>query len=266
MVVNTKFLEFLGVLIGDGCILYYPRHRVYGIEIAGNASDQQEYFLGLKSFLEEYTGKRVRLEQKRAKSSGDALRLVLYSKLFAEFLIYDLGFPYKQKTFTVSIPERYIPWKYSKHIIRGLFEADGCLYFSRIRKQRYPTYPRLEIRTVSSKLAIQLLDILNNAGFKANKRSLKSKNGPLYAVYISGKQGLEKWHKEIGFCGLRNLTKYLFWKRFKYYIPNLSSANREQILSRRRQAVRPEAATLVCVGSNPAACFSYSNNHGSLIA
>ena len=237
---SNDFLEFIGVLIGDGCILYYPKHRVYGIEIAGNSEDQQKYFLKLKLFLEDFTKQKVRLEIKRAHSSGNSLRLVLYSKSFAEFLIYNLGLPYKNKTFEISIPNQYLDWKYSKFIISGLFEADGCLFFSRNKNQKLHTYPRLEIRTMSKKLAEQLLFILNENGFNAKLRLLKSKNGYLNCIYLSGVNNLEKWSFEIGFCGERNETKYQFWKRFKYYIPNLSLTARGWHLSRRSQAVRQE--------------------------
>lgn len=94
--ITSKCLELIGLIIGDKCIFYYPQHRVYGLEIAGNANDQ------------------------------------------------------------------------------------------------------------------------------------------LYSIYLSGHNAIEKWHKEIAFCGRKNIKKYEKWKTFKYYDSNLSKQ------CRRSQAVRQE--------------------------
>ena len=91
---------------------------------------------------------------------------------------------------------------------------------------------------MSKVLAIQILCLLKENGFPAQKRELRARGGVLYSVYISGHNGLGKWYKEIGFCGEKNLKKYEKWKTFKYYDSNLFNH------CRRSQAVRPEAATL----------------------
>jgi DNA-binding transcriptional regulator WhiA len=217
---QTKFLEFLGILIGDGCLLFYPKHRNYGIEIAGNRT-QIELYNNLGDFLEKFTDKRPRLDLSR-KNSAEAIRLVLYSKNFVNYLIHDVGIPHKNKTKTVTIPMQYIDWEYSKHIIKGIFEADGCLHFSRHKKGSIPSYPRLQIKSNSENLISQISQILNQQGFRSTV--LKHKNGKnfIFSVYLSGEKNLNLWSDKIGFFIGRNKSKYLRWKKFKYSSSNLS--------------------------------------------
>lgn len=231
---EPDFLEFYGVMMGDGCLLYYPQHRIYGIEIAGNI-EQTEYLKKICQIIEKYTLKKPRFDGFKS-NSKNAIRLVLYSKNFADYLI-NLGFLYENKVRKIVIPDFFLNWKFSKHIIRGIFEADGCIYFSK-GKRNYPYYPRLEIKTSSKILAEQINYILSTNGFSSNLRFYKQKTNPIFVVYLSGKNNIDLWAKTIGFGSLKNRSKYLIWKRFKYYLPNLSLQQRLQILSTCGQAAK----------------------------
>ena len=69
-------------------------------------------------------------------SNGKWLKLMIYSKKFADYLIKDLKLNYKNKTKEGKIPNEFIDWKKSRHIIRGLFETDGSLYLSKTTRHR----------------------------------------------------------------------------------------------------------------------------------
>jgi len=97
-----------------------------------------------------------------------------------------------------------------KYIIRGLFETDGCLYFSRIYPGAMHTYPRLEIKTNSRVLVEQLVQILKSQAFVVHSRT--SKSDSTVAVYLSGQAMLNKWANEIGFSSQKNKTKHALWK------------------------------------------------------
>ena len=135
---------------------------------------------------------------------------------------------YGRKAEKVEIPSKYMKWNYCKHIIRGIFESDGCLYFSKSKVFKYPTYPRIEIKTLSKKLANQLFTILKRNNFKVNKRTNRSDGTT--NVYLSGDAMLEKWLNKIGFSSHRNLTKYLLYKKLDYYIPKISYKERLVLL------------------------------------
>jgi DNA-binding transcriptional regulator WhiA len=217
--------ELIGIIIGDGSIWNYPNHRIYGLEITGNATEDSDFFRRIASFIFELTGKqpsvRIKYEPK-----GKSLKLVIYSKKFMNYLKEDLGLPSGNKIYSVTISEKYLDWEYSKHIIRGIFEADGSLYFSKING--IIKYPRLEIKTSSHCLAGQLVDILKRNHFKPCVRTSKSDNA--IAVYLSGSESLDKWSEEIGFGNIKNYSKYAFWKKYGYYIPKSTTAERLMFL------------------------------------
>ena len=48
---KINLYEMLGILTGDGCMRYYPHKSVYGIEIAGNADDEVDYFQKISVFF-----------------------------------------------------------------------------------------------------------------------------------------------------------------------------------------------------------------------
>ena len=119
---KLNFYELVGIILGDGCIYNYPTKGIYGLEISGNADEDQEYFLKISSFIENLINKKPRIVTKIEKL-GKSLRLVIYSKKFAEHLINDVGITCQNKTFEATIPKKFLGWEYSKHIIRGLFET-----------------------------------------------------------------------------------------------------------------------------------------------
>ncbi len=220
-----NLFELIGVILGDGCILNYPDKHVYGLEITGNAYEEIDYYVRISQFIEALVNKKPRLYIKKEKL-GKSLKIVVYGKKVAHYLIYELGICSKNKTFSGQIPVNYLGWEFSHHIIRGLFETDGSIYFSKSRG--VIGYPRLEIKTSSVKLAMQVISLLEQKNFKPHVRT--DKLGRTFAIYLSGVEMLEKWRAEIGFGSLKNLTKYRFWKKFGYYVPRLSLQDRLRIL------------------------------------
>ena len=137
---------------------------------------------------------------------------------------------FRNKTFTTSIPENLLSWDKSRFVIKGIFETDGSLYFSKSKTSCiHPSYPRLEIKTVSSKLAQQLYIILNKNYFKAKIR----KNGSTWVIYLSGEDMLNKWVTEVGFGSKKNVSKLLLWRKLGYYIPKLTLPGRIALISRK---------------------------------
>lgn len=207
--------ELLGFAIGDGHIFYNKKYRKYKLELAGNVIEDMDYFYQIKKFLGEESHSKPQMFIRKHKN-GTSLCLNLYDKEFVDNLI-KLGLPAGKKTFTVEIPKN-LNKEEETSLLRGLFEADGCLYFSNSKKSDYPTYPRLEIKTSSAKLLGQLKDILKERKFSLYIRQpCKDRT---FAIGISGEKALEKWKDEIGFVGLKNKTKYELWKLNGFYIPN----------------------------------------------
>ena len=234
---KLNFYELVGMILGDGSLWYYPTKRVYGLEITGDAKDDQEYFSKLSELITKIAKKKPKIRIKKEKL-GKSLKLELYSKKFVEYLINEVGITNKNKTMNAEIPKKYLNWKFSKHVIRGLFEADGSLYFSKSKKGKYPSYPRVEIKTSSKKLVSQLTSLLKQKAFKIQTRT--NKINKTIGVYISGPKMLEKWIKEIGFSSMKKYSRYLIWKKFGYYIPRISYKKRLVLLCGGSQAAKWE--------------------------
>ena len=220
---KINLYEFIGIMIGDGCLLDYPKHNIYGIEITGNATEEVDFYKKIEEFIKSNFDVNVRVHVRKDKT-GQSLKLICYSKILANFLKKQ-GIK-RNKTYSTQIPSHLLEWKYSKYVIKGIFETDGCIYFSKSKKIAYPTYPRREICTASLQLATQIIKILNTNGFTA--RSYINKN--TITIYMSGENMLNKWSTEIGWSGLKNQTKYDLWKSLGYYIPKISLPERLKLL------------------------------------
>lgn len=219
--------EFIGVMIGDGCLLDYPKYRQYGIEISGNATEEKDYYQKLSMFIKDEFKLNSKVFVREYKDGSHCLKLTVHNKKFALYLKNTYGLA-KSKTYTVKIPSQLMNWEEGKHVLRGIFETDGSLYFSKSRiTTNKPTYPRLEITTVSHDLAAQIVELLANNGFKVQCHN----NRGSIVIYLSGVRMLEKWIEEIGFSSQKNWTKYFLWKKLGYYIPRITLSQRELLLA-----------------------------------
>lgn len=204
----------IGFIIGDGHIFYNKNCRRYRLELDGNVEEDYDYFVKIKEFLKDLSSSKPQFFI-HEREKGRTLVIMLHDKAFMDKLI-SMGIPAGKKTFTITIPDN-LSKENTISVIRGLFEADGCLYFSKSKVGQYPTYPRLEIKTSSEALLRQLKEILTECGFNPYIRRSKSDRTP--AIGVSGEKSLERWRNIFGFVSLKNQTKYNFWKAKGFYIP-----------------------------------------------
>lgn len=229
--------ELIGLIIGDGSIMYNHiskgGKKHYRLMIDGDAKEDQEYFRNLSLFIKKISNKEPttnirKMFYKDGRFKGHKLELYINSKYFVSYLVEELNLAHGNKTYTVVIPSKFLEWRYSKHILRGIFESDGSLYFSKSRiTLTYPSYPRLEIGTVSKRLAIQVYNILRDRKFKVQFMETKYN---YYKIYISGPLMLRRWLKEIGFSNPSTISRYEVWKSLGYYIPKITYEERKKLL------------------------------------
>lgn len=215
--------ELIGFIIGDGNIYHSEKHRIWRLELSGNVEEDYDYFIKIRKFLVDYTKSDPQFYIRSSKK-GRCLTIAFYNKKFIHELI-SYGLPIGKKTFTITIPQAI--WEDKNQmlsLVRGLFEADGCIYFSKSRRSIYPTYPRVEIKTSSPNLLEQLKVYLKKCGFNIYTR--KSRSDRTFAVGVSGEKSIEKWKEVFGFRSLKNQTKYNFWKTKGFYIPRTPLKNR----------------------------------------
>lgn len=247
MCVDTMDIyELIGFIIGDGNIYYNSEHGVYRLEMVGNVDEDYDYFNQIESFLLKETGKKP-IKFIRKEKNGRSLRIQFNNKNFLHRLI-KMGLPIGRKTFNIKIPNNFLNRRKMFSILRGLFEADGCLYFSKSKVMKYPSYPRLEIRTSSKILVDQIEYFLNGQGFKVYIKKPNSDN--TFSIVLSGEEMLSKWIDKIGFVSLKNITKYNLWKSKGFYIPNSPLKERLKMCGDRIM-VLPLPAEQLFLGSIP---------------
>jgi DNA-binding transcriptional regulator WhiA len=232
---KMNLYELIGLIIGDGSILFnYPDKRGflhYRLELTGDVNQDKEYYKKISKQIFKLSKQEPKIITRNIKCHGKfngyGLKLYIYNKKFVEYLVNNLGLDYGNKTYTVKIPKKFTKWRYSKHIIRGIFESDGCLYFSKSTTRIYPYYPRVEIKTMSKNLAYQIYNILKKRDYNVQMLSPKNK---CYKVYLSGTKMLNKWIKEIGFSNEYTISRYQLWKKLGYHIPNITFEQRKKLL------------------------------------
>lgn len=234
--------ELIGLIIGDGSIIYKTHKRIYRLTISGDVKEDREYFEVISKFIYGLCNKKPKIRERKViiggVLKGHSLELYINNKKFVEYLINELEISYgKDKAFKVKIPHKFLSWRFSKHILRGILESDGSLFFSKSKVMTYPSYPRLEIRTSSSVLANQVYSILKGKKYYAN--IMQTRYGD-FKIYISGEKMLKKWIQEIGFSNWNTITKYELWNRLGYYIPRISLIEREKAL---KDNINPEIPT-----------------------
>lgn len=232
MEINKELAELIGLIIGDGHIMYQSYNRTYRLTITGDVKEDKEYFEKISNIIFKIINKKPKIKERkiitRGVHTGNSLKLYINHKKFVEYLINELELIYgKDKAFKVIIPLKFLDWCYSKHILRGIFESDGSLYFSKSKVIKYPSYPRLEIRTSSKKLAYQIYEILKKRNYRIQIMKTKYND---FKVYLSGKEMLNKWINEIGFSNINTITKHKLWQKLGFYIPRITVKQRQKVL------------------------------------
>lgn len=127
----------------------------------------------------------------------------------------NLGLPLGKKL-EISIPLALLKNRENRiAVIRGIFDTDGCVY---LEKKNKKLYPRVEIKTISYKLANQLLDILKHFIFRVTlhsehitKDSINRRRA--YTISVRGVEMFEKWMDIIKPANPKHIQKFL---NFRY--------------------------------------------------
>ena len=198
---NPMFLEFYGVLLGDGWLSKwnYKNKTITLIGISGNANLDRDFFLYLKKNIKILFNRNAYLKERPRYNS---IELNFSHKSFLQKIHDQLGFPIGQKL-NLEISEQIYNLGYEKmrYVIRGIFDTDGCVYFDKTPVGK--PYPCISIKMKAPILIQQLSDMLLREGFKIRREEWKS----VEQIKLKGKKQLTKWMKEIGSSNSRNLNK-----------------------------------------------------------
>jgi hypothetical protein len=218
--VSDKFAYFLGVLLGDGSVGTPERPTIY---IVGNLVDERGFYdhMLIPLITELFSIHPYRYVRK----GKNAYAVHFKSRRLVEYLVSEVGFPGSQGPKFLPSTIRSLGDHGKCSFIRGLFDSDGSLIFSKKTYQR-SQYPTIEIKTVSHHLGRSVKDLLVAIGFRAAlNRSAES-----WVVRLNGLTMLEMWMNKIGSRNVKHLTKYLVWKKDGFCPPETTTPMRLKLL------------------------------------
>lgn len=201
-ILNNKIAlaELVGIILGDGNINYYKKGKnigVYQIKIAGDYMKDREYHLNYVKPLFESVFNLNATEITNEKYNGRFI--CLSSKELVEFFA-ELGLPPGNKIKNqVKIPK----WvfdnnKLLKCCIRGLIDTDGSIFKM---SKRDSGLLRISFTNHNIQLLNDVKIGLKNLGFSVSK-IINNKS-----IFISRKEDIERYLKEIGFSNQKHIDR-----------------------------------------------------------
>ncbi|MFH1316424.1 MAG: LAGLIDADG family homing endonuclease [Candidatus Woesearchaeota archaeon] len=198
LTINKNSFELLGIMLGDGCLS--RSGGKYIIYISGHKKDDLEYhqsnskLLFNKVFNKEISVKFRRFENTLFIRFSD-------KKIFEQFKSW--GIPVGKKYSELKIPQIIFKDKHFLLFMKGLFDTDGCLIYSK-QHRKYHYYPRIEITSKSKNFLREILIWLKKIGFYGSI----SFKGRGYRLELPGFKNLELWTKLIGSNNPKHLNKF----------------------------------------------------------
>jgi len=219
---TPEIAELVGIILGDG----HLHKKSNSITIVGSLEEIYYYTNHVMPLFNRVFGKIPKL---RKRNDRNSYYLQLENKEVFDFLIRKVGLIRGNKV-NARIPEFIL--KNRKAIIpflRGLFDTDGCLKFSK-QNSEINYYPRLQFTFRKTYFSREVGGILSKAGFNYCTWNEERFNG-LISYQISGKDNLYRWFDIIKPSNPVHLSKFLFWREFGYYIPNSTLKKRLKALN-----------------------------------
>ncbi len=201
---EPKLAEFVGALLGDGCIGIYNcraknktkiQHRV---KITSHSIDDREYVNYLFDLIKNIFDIEPLI---RKKKNEKTIELLIFKKDILNFLVEKLGLKLAPKWKRAKIPEIYINNKLELKVLRGYFDTDGSVVLT---NNNNTLYPRLEMKISPAPMQKQFIEILKRNNFHFGAYEIgKGK----VRVQLNGKIQLNKWVKKVGFSNSKHIKK-----------------------------------------------------------
>lgn len=207
--ITPDLAEETGWHIGDGSMNFYPKQNGKNkgfYQLRGHIEDDKPHYIErIKPLFEKLYGLKISL---REMPSTRVFGFQIWNNELINFK-QTLGLPLGKK-FELEIPKQFLNDKeLIIACIRGIFDTDGCLY---LEKKNHKLYPRMQITTISIKLATQLKELFNLLELRACiNKGLYNKRGnrlDAYIIVIRGVEMLHNFFKEISPKNPKHIAKY----------------------------------------------------------
>ncbi len=155
--------ELLGIVIGDGSLMYYKKHGKYRTTIFFGKININ-YAKYVKEKFEEFLNKKLKIYnggEHAIRINMDSKKVYLYFKEFLEF-------EQRIKHSTVKIKNlSNLPSKFKIGILRGLIDTDGC-----VSREKKTGRLKVQFFTTSKILSYQFKQMVEEFGFKCGVYSV----------------------------------------------------------------------------------------------
>ena len=205
---NIEIAELCGIILGDGHI-----HKSCNrITITGSLDDEKYHKKRVsKLFQNNFEVKPIFFKQEHK----NAHYIQTESKNVMEYFI-KIGLTRGSKT-NIAVPQIIRSNKeLIIHFLRGLFDTDGCLKFSK-QNSNLSYYPRVRIAAKKSQMAEEIGTLLKTLNFNYSMWMDKRKENVILVYEISGKENAQKWFKLIRPSNPNKVKKYVSWLKKGYY-------------------------------------------------
>ena len=196
---SDKLAEMFGIILGDGHVSYYQKGkkiRCYCIKIAGDLTKDKNYIGGyIKRIIKEIFEEKSRVYEY---PKNNAVYITFHGKKMVEFIIEKGIKPGNKKINNQNIP-LWIKQNddYIRNCLRGLIDTDGSIhYISKNNKNL-----RICFTSYIPPLLNDVRDSLIILGFHPSK-IIKGNQ-----IFITRKEDIEKYFKEIGFSNEKHLKR-----------------------------------------------------------
>ena len=191
---DKKEAEVIGILLGDG----YISSDFKEVKVSVDSNKDKEYALYIQKLFSKRYKLKVNIHKKKNENTLD---LRISNKKFAKYLVSNVGLTTSPKLFKATIPEHYFKSVFSKRVLRGLFDTDGCVVIANNNGNKYP---RLEIKISESPMKYQIIQLLKKFHFKFG---VYRSNINQVRIQMNGKEQLKRWTCLIGFSNIKHRKK-----------------------------------------------------------
>ena len=190
-----KLAELVGIILGDGSINIYERHK--RLQITMHSKDDLDYAYYIISLFEDLFEETPKLKFRKDEMTLDIQ--IFKRKVIYYFL--DLGMKKSPKRGRAIVPKLFLDNDFSNYLLRGLFDTDGSLV---VTNNNGTLYPRLELKICDSPMKNQIIFLLQDQGFRFGVYNV---NDHQVRIQMNGKKQLKKWINLIGFSNRKHVDK-----------------------------------------------------------
>jgi len=186
MKITKELAEFIGILLGDGCVYLRGVNKWTRLKVTFN-SNEISYIKFVKKLIEKTLGITPYFRKKKKENCSE----LLIFKRGPIIKLINLGLKLSPKRNNAVIPAPLLNSKLELDVLRGYFDTDGSVVLTNNNGILYP-------------MQKQFPEILSKYGFRFGVYDCG--NGEK-RIQINGKEQLKKWIKLIGFHNERHIKK-----------------------------------------------------------